>query len=72
MAKASEMLSKSAPSAKDLVGDKFPPANTVELRQEYGAADRAAQLNDSSVPPWEEWLKQKGFGLVGGQAVRIK
>ena len=72
MAKASEMLNKSTPSAKDLVGDKFPPANTVELRNQYGAENREAQLNDKSIPPWEEWLKQKGYGLVNGQAVRVQ
>ena len=73
MAKASEMMNKPSPTAKDLVGDKLPPANTVELRQEYQQADEAAQTGSGEkLPPWPEWLKEKGYGLVNGQAVRIQ
>lgn len=72
MAKASDMISKQTPSVKDLVGDKLPPANTVELRNQYNAANIEAQTSDKSIGTWPEWLKEKGFGLVDGQAVRVR
>jgi len=72
MAKASEMLNKSSPKVKDLVGDALPPANTIELRNQYQAENVEAQTSGGSIGTWAEWLKDKGYGLVGGQAVRVK
>ena len=72
MPKASEMLSKAKPTAKDLVGENVPPATTVKLRNEYQVEAIEAQTSGGSVPPWEEWLKEKGYGLVSGQAVRMR
>ena len=63
MDSASHMLVKpDAPSAADTLGAGSVML-TKKLRIKYGKEDADAQVNDTSAPPWAEWLGQQGYAL---------
>jgi len=65
------MIDKQSPTVKEMVKEDPLKGKLAELRTQYKAATSNAEITKGDkVAPWEDWLREKGYGLANGQLVR--
>lgn len=50
-------------TASSIVSEVKKPVNTVEMKQQYDAANIEAQSSGEAFPDWPTWLDQQGYSL---------